>query len=95
MGRDETPIIGPGIFNFDCEVHKQFHMPRLENHVLQFRLEAFSVLNHPNWGMPNMNILSGAAQPGMPATAAHMNFGVSTSTSTSMRQVQLGLKYSF
>ncbi len=88
-------IIGPGIFNFDCEVHKQFRMPHLENHVLQFRLEAFNVLNHPNWGMPSLNILSGAVQPGMPSTAAHMNFGVSTSTATSMRQVQLGLKYSF
>jgi hypothetical protein len=88
-------IIGPGIFNFDCEVHKQFKMPGLERHVLQFRLEAFNVLNHPNWGMPTLNILSGAAQAGLPSTASHRNFGVSTSTATQMRQIQLGLKYSF
>jgi hypothetical protein len=88
-------IRGPGIVGFDTEVHKQFNMPYKEGHSLQFRFEAFNVLNHPNWGMPNLNILSGAAQSGKPATAAHINFGVVTSTSTSMRQIQFGLKYMF
>lgn len=88
-------IEGPGIFNIDFEVHKQFKMPFREGHNLQFRLETFNVLNHPNWGMPNLNILSGAAQAGMPGTAAHQNFGVVGGTQTSMRQVQLGLKYTF
>jgi hypothetical protein len=88
-------VEGPGIFNIDFEVHKNFKIPYKEGHVLQFRLEAFNVLNHPNWAMPNLNILSGATQVGLPATASHQGFGVSTGTSTSMRQVQLGLKYSF
>jgi hypothetical protein len=88
-------IEGPGIFGLDTEVHKQFRMPYKEGHTLQFRVEAFNVLNHPNWGMPNLNILSGAAQPGLPGTVAHQGFGVITSTSTAMRQMQLGLKYSF
>jgi hypothetical protein len=88
-------IQGPGIIGFDAEVHKQFRMPYKEGHALQFRFEAFNVLNHPNWQMPNLNILSGAAQRGMPATAAHQNFGVVTATSTAMRQIQLGLKYVF
>jgi Carboxypeptidase regulatory-like domain/TonB dependent receptor len=88
-------IESPGIFQFDFEVHKQFRMPYKESHLLQFRMEAFNVLNHPNWGMPGLNILSGAAQPGLPATATHQNFGVITGTSTAMRQIQLGLKYSF
>jgi hypothetical protein len=87
-------IRGPGIIGFDAALHKQFQMPH-EGHALQFRLEAFNVLNHPNWGMPNLNILSGAARPGLSGRVAHQNFGVVTSTSTSMRQVQLGLKYSF
>lgn len=88
-------ILGPGIIGFDAEVHKQFKMPYKEGHALQFRFEAFNVMNHPNWGMPNLNILAGAARPGLPSTAAHQNFGVITSTAGSMRQLQLGLKYSF
>jgi hypothetical protein len=88
-------IVGPGIVAFDAEVHKQFHIPRTERHTLQFRFEAFNVLNHPNWGMPSLNVLSGAARSGLASTAAHQNFGVVSSTSTAMRQVQLGLKYSF
>jgi hypothetical protein len=70
-------------------------MPYKESHVLQFRLEAFNSLNHPNWGMPNLNILAGAAQPGLASTATRTGFGVVTSTSVAMGQVQLGLKYLF
>jgi hypothetical protein len=93
VGRDT--ITGPGIANIDFEVHKQFKMPYSEHHYLQFRLEAFNVLNHPNLQMPALNILSGATFAGQPGTNAHQNFGVVSATSTSMRQVQLGLKYSF
>lgn len=92
LGRNA--IQGPGVFNIDFEVHKEFHMFYKENHVLQFRFEAFNVLNHPNWGMPSLNILAGSAQPGMPSTAPHTGFGVITNAAT-MRQIQLGLKYSF
>jgi hypothetical protein len=93
VGRNS--IVGPGIIGFDAEIHKVFQMPWKENHRIQFRFEAFNVLNHPNWGMPSLNILSGAARPGQPSTAAHQNFGVVTSTQGAMRQLQLGLKYSF
>ncbi len=86
---------GPGIFNIDFELHKQFRMPYNEHHALQFRFEAFNVLNHPNWGMPNLNILSGPVFAGQPGTNGHQGFGVISGTQTSMRQIQLGLKYSF
>jgi hypothetical protein len=88
-------IEGPGIVNIDGEVHKQFRMPYNEHHTLQFRFEAFNAVNHPNWGMPNLNVLAGSAFPGQPGTNAHQNFGTISSTQTNMRQVQLGLKYSF
>jgi hypothetical protein len=88
-------IQGPGIIGFDAEVHKVFRMPHSERHALQFRFEAFNVMNHPNWSMPNLNILSGAVRSGLAGTAAHQNFGVVTGTSVPMRQLQLGLKYSF
>jgi hypothetical protein len=93
VGRES--IVGPRIFNIDFELHKQFRMPYNEHHFLQFRFEAFNALNHPNWGMPNLNILSGSSQPGMPGAYTHTGFGQVTSTSASMRQVQLGLKYVF
>src|SRR5215475_662319 len=47
-------VQGPGIINFDGEIHKQFKMPYWENHVLQFRIETFNTFNHPNWGMPSL-----------------------------------------
>jgi hypothetical protein len=93
VGRDT--IEGPGIFNLDFEVHKQFRMPYNESHSLQFRFESFNSTNHPNWQMPTLNILSGSAFPGQPGTNAHQGFGVVGSTATNMRQIQLGLKYSF
>jgi hypothetical protein len=93
VGRDT--ITGPGIANIDFEIHKQFRMPYSEHHFVQFRLEAFNALNHPNWQMPSLNILSGSAFAGQPGTNAHQGFGVVGATSTPMRQVQLGLKYVF
>ena len=93
VGRDT--IESPGIFNTDIEVHKQFRMPFKEGHILTFRLETFNTLNHPNWGMPSLNVLNGAAFSGQPSTNAHQNFGVVNGTSVGMRQIQLGLKYTF
>jgi len=90
-----TSIIGPGIIGFDAAIHKSFKMPYKDSHALQFRFEAFNVLNHPNWAMPNLNILSGATVPGKTARDTHQGFGVVSGTSTAMRQIQLGLKYSF
>lgn len=88
-------VQGPSIINFDSEVHKQFRMFYSERHQLQFRLEAFNVFNHPNWGMPNLNILAGPVFPGQPGTNAHQNFGTINSTQTPMRQLQLGARYVF
>jgi hypothetical protein len=75
-------ITGPGIMGLDAAIHKVFKMPYREGHEIQFRFEAFNFPNHPNWAMPNLNILSAG-------------FGTVTATSTPMRQIQLGLKYSF
>ncbi len=88
-------MITPHFQAIDMAVHKQFHLGYKEGHVLQFRLEAFNVFNHPVWGAPNGNVLAGAAFAGAPANAAHQGFGVISSTALPMRQLQLGLKYSF
>ena len=75
-------LIGPGIFALDFSAHKEFRMWFSEQHTLQFRFEAFNVLNHPVWGAPNGNILSSG-------------FGTVTGTAVPMRQLQLALKYFF
>lgn len=75
-------LIGPRLITLDFSAHKEFRMPYKENHLLQFRFEAFNALNHPVWGTPNSNALSSG-------------FGTITGTAISMRQMQLALKYSF
>lgn len=80
VGRNTA--VGPGIFALDFDAHKEFHMPFSEKHTLQFRFEAFNVLNHPVWANPNGNILSAG-------------FDTITGTTIPMRQLQLALKYFF
>lgn len=88
-------MLTPHFQSIDMALAKRFTMPYSERHFIQFRLEAFNVFNHPSWGAPNGNILAGATFPGAPANAAHQGFGVISSTAIPMRQIQLGLKYSF
>jgi len=80
VGRNS--VVGPGFFTLDFSAHKEFRMPYLERHTLQFRFEAFNVLNHPVWAAPNTNIQSPA-------------FGTVNGTAVAMRQLQLALKYLF
>ena len=93
VGRNS--LTTPAFQTLDLAVHKNFPMGFRDGHVLQFRLEAFNVLNHPVWGAPNGNVQAGAAFPGAPANAPHQGFGVISTTAIDMRQLQLGLKYSF
>ncbi len=92
VGRNS--MVTPHLQAIDMSLSKRFAFGQ-SGHALQFRLEAFNVFNHPVWGAPNGNILAGPAFPGQPANAAHQGFGVITSTALPMRQIQLGLKYSF
>jgi hypothetical protein len=79
-------IAGPGFHNTDVSLRKDTAVA--ERIHLQFRVELFNALNHPNFGQPG-NVF---ATPG---------FGRITSTrfptgeSGSSRQVQLGLKLMF
>ena len=49
---------GPGYFDIDVAVTREFHLK--ERVRLHARGEAFNVLNHPNFGLPNGNIASAA-----------------------------------
>jgi hypothetical protein len=93
VGRNS--MLTPHFQSIDMALAKRFNMPYSEKHSLQLRLEAFNVFNHPVWGAPNGNILAGAPFPGAPSNAARQGFGVISTTALPMRQLQLGLKYSF
>jgi hypothetical protein len=88
-------MITPSLRSIDMALAKRFTLHG--NHALQLRIEAFNVFNHPVWGAPNGNVLAGPPFPGAPANAAHQGFGIITTTAAAvpMRQIQIGLKYSF
>jgi hypothetical protein len=79
---------GPGIVETDLSFSKKFLFTERFN--LQFRAELFNIFNHTNFNTPNPVVYSAAGAAGLSPTA-----GVITSTSTSSRQVQFGLKLLF
>ncbi len=78
-------IIGPKRNDWDFSAVKNFRVT--EGSHLQFRFEAFNFLNHPNWGNPG-NTWGSSVKPSA-------TFGVISSTSIAMRQLQVALKYNF
>ena len=80
LGRDT--LIGPGLATWDLSFLK--NTPIRENLNLQFRAELFNLLDRANFNTPNAVVFT---PTGVSPTA-----GVITSTSTTARQVQLGLK---
>jgi hypothetical protein len=77
-GRDI--LVGPGFFGFDTALVRKFRI-RGESQSLQFRAEAFNILNHPNFNNPD-------------STLTHSQFGQITS-SGDPRILQFALKYFF
>jgi Carboxypeptidase regulatory-like domain len=80
LGRDT--LIGPGLATWDLSLLKDTHLG--ERSTLQFRAEFFNVLNRANFNTPNAIVFTPS---GVSPTA-----GVITSTSTTSRQIQFGLK---
>lgn len=71
---------GPRFAQFDLGLHKAIGLGR-DHTRLEFRLEAFNVLNRTNFGAPNGN-------------RSNNNFGTITSAFAA-RQIQLGVKFHF
>lgn len=72
---------GPVINNLDLAVHRDFRLP-FESSVLQFRMEAFNSLNHPQFARPNSTL-------NQPAT------GTIAGTSVANRILQFAMRLSF
>jgi carboxypeptidase family protein len=80
LGRNT--LIGPGLATWDFSVLKDTRLREQLN--LQFRAEIFNLLNRANFNQPNAVVFTPS---GVSPTA-----GVITSTTTTARQVQFGLK---
>ncbi|MDQ6678529.1 MAG: hypothetical protein M3Z09_14680 [Acidobacteriota bacterium] len=72
----------PGRNNLDVSLQRDFRLPVEHNSILQFRLEAFNVLNHPQFAAPG-------------ATVGNATNGIITSTSNENRQLQVGVRLAF
>jgi hypothetical protein len=73
-------FIGPGFANLDVVLQKKFVFR--ESKSLQFRIEAFNVLNKTRYSIPDTNLYS-------------TNFGTITSTQGSPRKMQVALRFQF
>jgi hypothetical protein len=79
-------VIGPGLATVDFSLVKSF--PLRENTNLQFRSEFFNILNRANFRNPSSSAFDGQAR-------ASNTAGRITSTATTARQIQFGLKLTF
>ncbi len=77
-------LAGPRLVETDASLTKLFSLSERLN--LQFRSEFFNLFNHTNFNAPNPVVY--AAASGGPSPTA----GVITSTATTSRQIQFGLK---
>jgi hypothetical protein len=77
-------LTGPGLAETDFSVLKKFLLTERVN--LQFRGEFFNIFNRTNLNTPNPVVFTSATSGPSPTA------GVITSTTTTSRQVQLGLK---
>jgi hypothetical protein len=78
-------LMGPGFFNVNTSLFKR--IPLKESLNLQFRAEAFNVLNHPNFAHPELIVFSGNDFAGSAGTVL--------STANRERQIQFALRLEF
>ena len=96
LGR--ATLTGPGVFTIDFSALKNFQFGGSK--YIQFRIEAFNLLNTPNFGDPNTNMSQSnwaAAGNNSIPTAGSGTFGTINSIrgTVPMRQLQFGLKFVF
>jgi hypothetical protein len=95
-------LVGPGITSLDFSVFKNNRIRKIsENFNVQFRVEMFNILNHPNFAPPgpgdgNTDIFDAtgaslAPSPSNPGGTA----GVLLRTTVPERQIQFALKFIF
>ena len=84
-------LVGPGLVSFDMSLFKNNPIKRIsESFNVQFRAEAFNIINRSNFSPPtdNNTLFDGSGNPVGGA-------GLIDGTSTTSRQIQLALKLIF
>jgi len=89
LGRNT--LVGPRFVSFDLGLAKNTRIGETMN--VELRFEAFNILNHPNFGLPNQSIFSGVG-PGNVGIVNPTAGQITTTVGTS-RQLQVALKFSF
>jgi hypothetical protein len=83
---------GPDLRTLDLSLAKMAPWTRIGNGGrLEFRIEAFNILNRANFGPPELRVFAGQRDNEAPLPT----FGRITTTVTSARQVQLGFRVTF
>jgi hypothetical protein len=54
-GARRNQYFGPGYFDTDLNLMKGFKVPGMESGVLQIGVQAYNILNHPDFGNPNFD----------------------------------------
>ncbi len=95
LGGQGGQVDGPGYHRLDLSLFKDIHLT--ERFKLQFRTEAFNILNHPNFNAPNfggngVNAIAGSGNYTNPAFGA---VGATRDAPYAARQIQFGLKLYF
>ncbi|HKX26118.1 MAG TPA: TonB-dependent receptor [Blastocatellia bacterium] len=73
---------GPGFWNVDTAVLKNFKLPGSESTRLQFRWESYNLFNHHTFGLPEGNL-------------AAPEFGQITTSASTPREMQFALRLEF
>ena len=83
---------GPDLRTLDLSLSKDVRWARLGgNGRIEFRIEAFNVLNRTNFGIPELRAFAGQADGEAPLAT----FGRISNTVTSSRQIQVGVRVVF
>ena len=86
-------LTGPGFFNTDLSIFKNFTFGKSESRKLQFRFSGYNFLNHPNRtflnGDQNLNLSFNSS-----GALSNPNFGTATNT-IGHRILQMMIKFSF
>ena len=94
-------MIGPGITSLDFSVFKNNHIRRIsENFNVQFRVEMFNIINHPNFAPPgpgdgNTDIFDATGASLAPNVVQGGTAGLLVRTTVPERQIQFAIKFIF